>query len=144
MSSVLAAVGLAQVAVLAERVAARRAIFRRYADALADLPGLTPMPEPSWGRATRWLSAFLVDPARAGTTRDAVRQALEAVNAESRPVWKPLPDQPVFRDAPRAGGSVARRLFAQGLCLPSGTGMSVAEQDRVIGAIRACWHRAEG
>jgi len=144
MSSVLAAVGLAQVAVLADRVAARRAIFRRYADALADLPGLTPMPEPSWGRATRWLGAVLVDPARAGTTRDAVRQALEAVDAESRPVWKPLPDQPVFRDAPRAGGAVARRLFAQGLCLPSGTGMSVAEQDRVIGAIRGCWHRAEG
>lgn len=139
MSSVLAAVGLAQVAVLADRVAARRAIFARYADALADLPGLTPMPEAPWGRATRWLSAILVDPARAGTDRDEIRAALEEAGAESRPVWKPLPDQPVFRDAPSAGGSVARALFAQGLCLPSGTGMTRAEQDRVIAAIRACW-----
>ena len=139
MSSVLAAVGLAQIAVLAERVAARRAIFARYAAGLADLPGLTPMPEAPWGRATRWLSAILVDPARAGTTREAVRAALDRAGAESRPVWKPLPDQPVFRDAPSAGGAVARALFAQGLCLPSGTGMTRAEQDRVIAAIRSCW-----
>ncbi len=139
LSSVLAAVGLAQVAVLADRVAARRAIFQRYAEALADLPGLTPMPEAPWGRATRWLSAILVDPARAGTTRDAIRTALEDADVESRPVWKPLPDQPVFRDAPSAGGAVARGLFAQGLCLPSGSGMTTAEQDRVIAAIRAFW-----
>lgn len=139
MSSVLAAVGLSQVAVLAQRVAARRAIFARYAAALADLPGIVFMPEPSWGRSTRWLSAILVDPARAGTNRDAVRAALEDAGAESRPVWKPLPDQPVFRDAPRAGGAVAGALFAQGLCLPSGTGMTAHEQDRVIAAIRTCW-----
>jgi dTDP-4-amino-4,6-dideoxygalactose transaminase len=139
MSSVLAAVGLAQLAVLADRVAARRAVFARYAAGLSDLPGLSLMPEAPWGRATRWLSAVLIDPARAGIDRDAVRVALEDAGAESRPVWKPLPDQPVFRDAPAAGGTVARALFAQGLCLPSGTGMGAAEQDRVIGAIRACW-----
>jgi dTDP-4-amino-4,6-dideoxygalactose transaminase len=139
MSSVLAAVGLAQLAVLDQRVAARRAIFARYAAGLRDLPGIGFMPEASWGRSTRWLSAILVDPAVAGTDRDAVRAALEAAGAESRPVWKPLPDQPVFRDAPRAGGEVARALFAQGLCLPSGTGMTPAEQARVIAAIRGCW-----
>jgi dTDP-4-amino-4,6-dideoxygalactose transaminase len=139
LSSVLAAVGLAQLAVLADRVAARRAIFARYAAALADLPGLTMMPEPAWGRSTRWLSAVLVDPARAGTDRDRLRAALDAAGAESRPVWKPLPDQPVFQTAPSAGGRVARGLFAQGLCLPSGTGMSAADQDRVIAAIRGCW-----
>ncbi|BDG74977.1 DegT/DnrJ/EryC1/StrS family aminotransferase [Roseomonas fluvialis] len=139
LSSVLAAVGLAQVAVLPQRVAARRGIFARYAAALADLPGLAPMPEPRWGRSTHWLSAILVDPARAGTNRDRVRIALEEAGAECRPVWKPLPEQPVFRDAPRAGGAVARGLFAQGLCLPSGTGMTVADQDLVIDAIRGCW-----
>lgn len=139
MSSVLAAVGLAQMAVLADRVAARRALFARYAAGLAGLPGLGLMPEAPWGRATRWLSAILVDPAEAGTDRDALRAALEQAGAESRAVWKPLPDQPVFRDAPSAGGAVARRLFAQGLCLPSGTGMTLEEQDRVIAAIRACW-----
>ena len=139
MSSLLAGVGLAQVAALGQRVAARRAIFARYAAGLADLPGIAPMPEPVWARATRWLSAFTVDPARFGADREAVRLALAGIGAESRPVWKPLPDQPVFRDAPRAGGEVARALFAQGLCLPSGTGMTAAEQDRVLAAIRgAC------
>lgn len=139
LSSVLAAVGLAQLALLADRVAARRAIFARYAAGLADLPGLSMMPEPAWGRSTHWLSAVTIDAARAGTDRDRLRAALEEAGAESRPVWKPLPEQPVFRDAPCAGGRVARALFATGLCLPSGTGMSQAEQDRVIAAIRGCW-----
>lgn len=137
MSSLLAAVGRAQMAALADRVAARRAIFARYAAGLSDLPGLAFMPEAPWGRASRWLTALLVDPARFGADREALRLALEAIGAESRPVWKPLPDQPVFRGAPAAGGAVARGLFAQGLCLPSGTGMGAAEQDQVIAAIRA-------
>ena len=69
----------------------------------------------------------------------ALRQALGAAGIESRPVWKPLPLQPIFRDAPRAGGAVAEALFAQGLCLPSGTGMDLADQHGVIAAIRgAC------
>jgi dTDP-4-amino-4,6-dideoxygalactose transaminase len=136
MSSVLAAVGLAQVAALEDRVAARRAVFARYAAALGDLPGLDFMPEAPWGRASRWLTALLVDPARFGADRDDLRRALAEIGAESRPVWKPLPDQPVFHAAPRAGGAVAGALFARGLCLPSGTGMTPAEQDRVIAAIR--------
>nr|WP_246514691.1 DegT/DnrJ/EryC1/StrS family aminotransferase [Neoroseomonas soli] len=137
MSSVLAAVGLAQIVALEDRVAARRAIFARYAAALADVPGLAFMPEPGWGRATRWLSAVLVDPALFGADREALRQALDAAGTETRPVWKPLPAQPAFRDAPSAGGAVAAGLFAQGLCLPSGTGMAREDQDRVIAAIRA-------
>lgn len=139
LSSLLAAVGRVQLGALAARVAARRAIFARYREALSDLPGLSFMPEPEWGRSSRWLTAILVDPARFGADREALRRALAAAGAESRPVWKPLPDQPVFRDAPRAGGEVARALFAQGLCLPSGTGMRTADQDRVIATIRAAW-----
>ncbi|MEO3471373.1 DegT/DnrJ/EryC1/StrS family aminotransferase [Roseomonas sp. CAU 1739] len=139
MPSLLAAVGTAQLAALDRRVAARRALFHRYADALSDLPGITLMPEAPWGMTTRWLTALLVDPARFGTDRDTLREGLDAAGIESRPVWKPLPDQPVFRDAPRAGGAVASALFARGLCLPSGTGMAEADQDRVIAAIRgAC------
>lgn len=137
LSSLLAAVGTAQIAALPARVAARRAIFARYRDGLADLPGLGFMPEPDWGRATRWLTALLVDPAQFGTDREGLRRALDAAGAESRPVWKPLQDQPAFRDAPAAGGAVGRALFAQGLCLPSGTGMTEADQDRVIATIRA-------
>jgi dTDP-4-amino-4,6-dideoxygalactose transaminase len=139
LSSLLAAVGSVQIAALDRRVAGRRAIFDRYATALSGLPGLTFMPEARWGLATRWLTAMLVDPARFGIDREALRRLLDDAGIESRPVWKPLPAQPVFQDAPRAGGAVADALFARGLCLPSGTGMTAEDQDRVIAVIReAC------
>lgn len=139
LSSLLAAVGSVQLAALGRRVAARRAIFDRYRAALSDLPGVAFMPEAPWGLGTRWLTAMLVDAARFGSDREALRLALDAAGIESRPVWKPLPDQPVFRGAPTAGGAVAAALFARGLCLPSGTGMAVEDQDRVIATIRkAC------
>ncbi len=139
LSSLLAAVGRAQLAELAPRVVSRRAVFDRYVAGLSDLPGLSFMPEAPWGTASRWLTAMLVDPAQFGTDRAALHQALEAAGIESRPVWKPLPLQPVFRDAPAAGGAVAEALFSRGLCLPSGTGMAEADQRRVIATIReAC------
>jgi dTDP-4-amino-4,6-dideoxygalactose transaminase len=137
LSSVLACVGLAQIVQLEARVAARRARFARYVAGLADVPGIAFMPEPAWGRATRWLSVLLIEPAASGTDLEAVRRALDAAGIESRPVWKPLHLQPAFRDAGFAGPGHAARVFAQGLCLPSGE-MTDAEQDRVIATIRAC------
>ena len=142
MSSLLAAVGLAQLAALPARVAARRAVFSRYRAALGGLPGLSFMPEAPWGRASRWLTAVLLDPAEGAPERDALRRHLSEAGIESRPVWKPLHLQPVFRDAPRAGGAVAAALFERGLCLPSGSGMAPPEQDRVIAAMRALWPAA--
>ncbi len=97
------------------------------------------MPEPAWGRSSRWLSVVLLDPARGAPDREAARRALLAAGIESRPVWKPLHLQPVFRTAPHTGGAVAAALFGQGLCLPSGSGMSPAEQERVIDTLRECW-----
>ena len=137
LSSLLAAVGLAQLPKLADRVARRRAIFARYQEGLEDLPGISFMPEAPWGRASRWLSAMLIDPERFGMDADGLRRVLAAEGIESRPVWKPLHTQPVFRDAPRIGGSVAEALFARGLCLPSGSGLGQDAQHRVIRAIRA-------
>ncbi|MBO1076994.1 DegT/DnrJ/EryC1/StrS family aminotransferase [Roseomonas marmotae] len=139
LSSVLAAVGLAQIGALKERVAARRATFARYALRLSDLPGLGFMPEPGWGRSSRWLTTILIEPSRFGTTREQVHRALDAAGVESRPVWKPLHLQPAFRGAPFHGAGIAGQLFDRGLCLPSGA-MTEQEQDRVIEAIRAC-HR---
>jgi dTDP-4-amino-4,6-dideoxygalactose transaminase len=85
-----------------------------------------------------WLTVALVDPAGLGMDREQLRRALEAAGIESRPAWKPLHLQPAFRDAPQAGGAVAAALFERGLCLPSGSGMSPADQARVIDAVRAC------
>ena len=137
MSSLMAAVGFAQLAKLSDRVAQRRAIFARYQEGLEDLPGISFMPEAPWGRASRWLSAMLIDPAGFGMDADGLRRVLAAEGIETRPAFKPLHMQPVFRDAPCIGGSVAEALFARGLCLPSGSGLEQDAQHRVIRAIRA-------
>ncbi|MCA3274175.1 MAG: DegT/DnrJ/EryC1/StrS family aminotransferase [Roseomonas sp.] len=137
MSSLMAAVGFAQLAKLGERVAQRRAIFARYQEGLEDLPGISFMPEAPWGRASRWLSAMLIDPAGFGMDADGLRRVLAAEGIETRPAFKPLHMQPVFRDARCIGGSVAEALFARGLCLPSGSGLEQDAQHRVIRAIRA-------
>jgi dTDP-4-amino-4,6-dideoxygalactose transaminase len=141
LSSVLAAVGLAQLPALPARVERRREIFAAYLDDLGDLPGLSFIPEPNWGRANRWLSVALIEPALFGADREAVRRALEAAGVESRPAWKPLHLQPAFRGAPRAGGAISAALFERGLCLPSGSAMSPAEQARVIEVVRSCARR---
>jgi dTDP-4-amino-4,6-dideoxygalactose transaminase len=125
-------------------VAARRAVFERYREALGGLPGLRFMPEPGWSRSSRWLSVALFDPRRAGADREEVRLALAAAGIESRPVWKPLHLQPAFRRAPQAGGAVAAALFEQGLCLPSGSNLAPPQQARVIAAIRAACGGAAG
>jgi dTDP-4-amino-4,6-dideoxygalactose transaminase len=137
LSNLLAAVGRAQLRTLEDRVQARRRIFERYVAGLSDLPGLTFQPEAPWGRHTRWLTVVTLDPEAFGRTPEEVRRALEEQGIETRPVWKPMHLQPVFREAETVGGEVAEELFARGLCLPSGSSLSLEDQDRVIEAIRA-------
>lgn len=136
MSNVLAGIGRGQLAVLEDRVAARRAVAARYAEAFADIPGLHVMPEASYGRHTRWLSVFLVDEPALGASRDALLAALAEENIEARPVWKPMHAQPVFASAERFGGAVADDLFARGICLPSSSNLSVEQQRRVVDVVR--------
>ena len=136
MSNLLAAVGRGQLQVLPERVETRRRIFDRYRDALGHLPGFAFMPEASYGRMNRWLTCITIDPKVAGITREEVRLALEAEDIEARPVWKPMHLQPIFADAPMRGGAVSEALFEDGLCLPSGSSLSDADQDRIIGLVR--------
>jgi len=155
MSNVLAAIGRGQLRVLDERVAAKRRIFEQYRQLLADLPGITFMPEPPYGRCNRWLTVILIDGAEFGSTPEQVRLALEAENIESRPIWKPMHLQPVFSEcrvrsteygvetgrqaaARRSGKSISEDLFARGLCLPSGTAMGERDVERVGKIIRRC------
>jgi pyridoxal phosphate-dependent aminotransferase EpsN len=142
MSNVLAGIGRGQLAVLAERVAARRRIFARYQALLGHLPGLHFMPEPLWGTATHWLTAITLDPATFGAGVEELRLALEAVDIESRRVWKPLHLQPVFAGCEHIGGAVAEDLFAFGLCLPSGSNLTDAEIRHVAEIICAAADRA--
>lgn len=141
LSNICAGIGRAQLGVLDERVAARRAVFERYREALGELPGLSFMPEASSGRSTRWLTCVLIDPKAFGASREDVRLALAAQDIESRPVWKPMHLQPVFRECRARGGAIAADLFERGLCLPSGSNLRAEDQARVIEIVRGVCRR---
>mgnify|MGYP000072152169 CR=1 FL=1 len=136
MSNVLAGIGRAQLQVLGERVDSRRRIFARYHEGLHDLPGLKFMPEAPLSRSNRWLTCLTIDPAIAGLDSEKVRHALEVENIEARLVWKPLHLQPVFAGCENIGGPVSEKLFAQGLCLPSGSSMTEEDCLRVVDVVR--------
>lgn len=137
LSNVLAGIGRGQLEVLEERVAARRAIRARYAAGFVDLEGITPMPETGWGRHTHWLSCFLIEEARFGCSRDELIARLHAAGIESRPVWKPMHLQPLYKSAERIAGDTAEDLFRRGICLPSSSSLAAIDQRYVIDQVRA-------
>ncbi|RFC50374.1 MAG: pyridoxal phosphate-dependent aminotransferase EpsN [Verrucomicrobia bacterium] len=141
LSNVLAGIGRGQLSSLPQRIDRRRQIFDHYRSALGDLPGVGFMPELPEGRCTRWLTCLTVDPAAAGINRDDVLAALAADNIEARPLWKPLHQQPLYRGSACFGGEVADRLFAQGLCLPSGSAMTDDDLQRVADVVRGVFPR---
>lgn len=136
MSNVLAGIGRGQLEVLEQRVAARRAIAFRYRDGLADIPGISLMPQANYGTHTNWLSCFLIDEDVFGLTRDQLIASLDRANIESRPVWKPMHLQPLFAGCRSFGGEVAEDLFRRGICLPSSSSLTADDQAHVIAAIR--------
>jgi dTDP-4-amino-4,6-dideoxygalactose transaminase len=136
MSNVLAGIGRGQLQSLSSRIERRRLIFDYYRNALGDLPGLKFMPELADGKSSRWLTCLTIDPAHSGIGRDTVLKALDDDNIEARPLWKPLHRQPLYRDAAVFGGAVADQIFAHGMCLPSGSAMTEADLQRVVGAFR--------
>lgn len=140
LSNVLAAIGRGQLKVLADRVVQRRAVFARYREALADVEGISWMPEPAYSRSNRWLSALVIYGPDGQTRRDTVLATLEANNIEARPLWKPMQLQPLYSGAafePHAPGQdVSAELFARGMCLPSGTAMTPADQARVVELVK--------
>ena len=144
MSNILAALGRAQLENLAEKVAKKRAINAFYRKALGDLSGIKFMPEASYGRSNCWLTVIVITPEEFGANREEVRLALEAENIESRPIWKPMHLQPVFKGYRVRGGRVSKGLFAKGLCLPSGTQMTDKGLDRVGKVIKNCCKRGKG
>ncbi|MGG7646082.1 DegT/DnrJ/EryC1/StrS family aminotransferase [Rhodovulum sp. YNF3179] len=141
LSNISAAVGLGQMEILEERVARRRRVFERYHEQLAPL-GVSFMPEAEGDRATRWLTVAVIDPERCGVDREKIRRHLLDHEIEARPVWKPMHLQPLFEGAGYVGAGFDEGLFENGLCLPSGSDMTDAEQDEVIGLISHLIERA--
>jgi dTDP-4-amino-4,6-dideoxygalactose transaminase len=135
MSNLLAAVGRGQLRDLRNRVSRKREIFHFYQRALGDLPGISFMPIADFGEPNYWLTCILVDPIRFGATREDIRLALEKENVESRPLWKPMHLQPVFKDCEVRGGSVSEGIFRDGLCLPSGSSLTEQDLERISGMV---------
>ena len=132
LSNISAAIGRGQLLRLASKVTRRRNHFKEYAEAFKALPGVKMQPEASWGQSSRWLTCLTLQSGLARATPAQVSAAMEAAEIETRPLWKPLHLQPVFAGAEVHHQGVAEKLFTEGLCLPSGSGMTDADRQRVI------------
>ena len=137
MSNICAGIGRGQMFVLDEHVARRREIHDLYVKLLAGVKGVKVMcqPEGEGFNSNYWLTCITVEPEEAGFTREDVRLALDADNIESRPLWKPMHLQPVFKDAPFYGNGTSERLFEIGLCLPSGPTLTDEDVESVVKVI---------
>ncbi|EJV82551.1 hypothetical protein IG3_03200 [Bacillus cereus HuA2-1] len=139
MSNILAGVGRGQLEVLEDRVRARRRIFNRYYEELSHIPGFYFMPELENTRSNRWLTTMMIDEKESGISIEKLLTTLAEENIEARPTWKPLHMQPLFKDSKyyshQKDNDVSKRLFEQGVCLPSGSNMMDEDQRRVIQAI---------
>jgi pyridoxal phosphate-dependent aminotransferase EpsN len=135
LSNLLAAFGRGQLATLDDRIERRRHIRERYAEVVAEVDGVALAPIDGRGTSNHWLTCITLDPEAAPTTPEGARLALEQHDIEARPVWKPMHLQPVFEANPARTDGTADALFATGLCLPSGSGMSDGDLDRVCDAL---------
>ncbi len=140
MSNVLAGIGRGQLEVLEHRVAARRAVHDRYVAGLSDIPGVGFQSDLPGAHGNRWLTVIALDPDLVPTHAYQLMRALRASGIETRPSWKPMQMQPLLHKAEfephKEDEAIGAGLFLRSLCLPSGSAMTHAEQDGVIGAIR--------
>jgi dTDP-4-amino-4,6-dideoxygalactose transaminase len=141
MSNVLAGIGRGQLEVIEDRVASRRSNFEFYLKNLKEIDGVSFLPEKSPSFSNRWLTTIIVDPLKTkGISNEDLHKALEKENIESRPLWKPMHLQPVFKDCPSFVNGISERLFNNGLCLPSGSNLVESDLTRIINVIKKTFH----
>jgi len=133
MSNILAAIGVAQMEVLTQRVEKKREIFNQYNEELSSIKGINFMPEIAYSRGNRWLTTLTLD----DVAPRKVVEALELQNMESRLLWKPMHLQPLFVNALHFSTGVSEKLFYHGICLPSGTAMSREDIHRICSIIKS-------
>lgn len=133
MSNICAGIGRGQMEVLDSHIHLRREMHEFYIDFFQKIEGVTVLKEPSLDYfSNHWLSAIVIDPEKtSGKTREDLRLFLEKDNIESRPLWKPMHLQPVFENFPYYGLDVSASLFKNGLCLPSGSNLTLEEKNRI-------------
>jgi dTDP-4-amino-4,6-dideoxygalactose transaminase len=132
MSNVCAGIGRGQMEVLDQWVERRRNNHVFYKEALQDLSGLSFLEEGEGAYSNRWLTTVLVDPGKAGVDRMMIMDALAKENIESRPLWKPMHLQPVFRDYHFFGKNTCGMIFDLGICLPSGSSLTEENLKNIV------------
>jgi dTDP-4-amino-4,6-dideoxygalactose transaminase len=132
MSNICAGIGRGQMEVLDAHVNLRRAMNDFYQGMFNGVAGVSVFKEPTNDfYSNHWLSCILIDKQLTNLSSEHIRLALNEENIESRPLWKPMHLQPIFKDAPYYGDKVAENLFSNGLCLPSGSNLTLKDQDRI-------------
>ncbi|MCT7904510.1 UDP-4-amino-4-deoxy-L-arabinose--oxoglutarate aminotransferase [Candidatus Ornithobacterium hominis] len=132
LSNVSAGIGRGQMKVLNQWVEARRQVFEFYKGFLKDFEQIVLQSNPSDKFSpNRWLTALYFDDKNGYDLRENLRLKLLEKSIESRPLWKPMHLQPVFKDFPYYGSSVSENLFSKGICLPSGSNLTLEEKDRI-------------
>lgn len=133
LSNVLAGIGIGQMKVLEERIALRRNNFSFYRELLSPIKEIEFLDEPEGYFSNRWLTTICLH--SSAKTKDSLVAYLEKQNIESRPLWKPMHLQPVFKGYPFIGNNTASNLFDIGICLPSGSNLNERELDRISKAL---------
>jgi dTDP-4-amino-4,6-dideoxygalactose transaminase len=146
MSNVLAGIGRGQLEVLNDRVGARRNNYERYKQYFSKYNNsgfnIKFQEEPEGYYSNRWLTCILVDPTtNKGLTREEIRLAMEEENIESRPLWKPMHQQPVFSSSKSYLNGVSDKLFENGLCLPSGSNLTEEEFERIFNCLDKIFYK---
>ncbi|PTK62954.1 aminotransferase class I/II-fold pyridoxal phosphate-dependent enzyme [Staphylococcus haemolyticus] len=139
LSNISAGIGRGQMEVLDQRIQRRREIFDKYNAAFSSIEGFDFQPELPDSKSNRWLTALTIDESKTGFSALDLIDALQQNNIEARPVWKPMHLQPFFEsyDYIMSGNDNGAYLFNHGVCLPSGSDMTDAQQDRVIEIIKS-------
>jgi dTDP-4-amino-4,6-dideoxygalactose transaminase len=146
MSNVLAGIGRGQLEVLNDRVAARRNNYERYKKYFSKYNNsgfnIQFQEEPQGYYSNRWLTCIVVDPSsNKGLTREEIRTEMDVENIETRPLWKPMHQQPVFANSKSYLNGVSDTLFENGLCLPSGSNLSEEEFERIFNCLDAIFSK---
>ena len=146
MSNVLAGIGRGQLEVLSDRVASRRNNFERYKHYFSkyNIAGFNIefQEEQEGYYSNRWLTCILVEPTKnKGLTREEIRLAMDNENIETRPLWKPMHQQPVFSTSINYLNGVSDKLFENGLCLPSGSNLREDEFERIFNCLETIFSK---
>lgn len=129
MSNICAGVGIGQMKILNKNVEFRRKINSFYKEVLDGIEGVFLLESINENYFSNyWLSTILLE---TNKNRENLRLAFEKANIECRPLWKPMHLQPIFEKYPYYGNKIAEHLFEKGLCLPSGSNLSVEDKNRI-------------